>query len=134
VTDSARPGRPPTVLWVTLGLLLVSAALITIGLLALPSLMFSKVEPVEPVLATESNARTLAAQLSHPMTDQEIADAVARQPGATVVEVRHEPGTTAVLVSVPDSIVEPKAHACYLFTLREGTVSHDEATGCPDVP
>ncbi|MGB3442056.1 MAG: hypothetical protein WBA97_25195 [Actinophytocola sp.] len=118
-----------------IGVLLAGFALIMIGLLVFPRLVFPRNRPVsEPLLATESNARVAADRLDFSMSDQEITDAVLWQPGAVVGALRREGDVITVLVSVPDSIVEPRTHACYRFTLRRHReVSYEEAQGCPAV-
>jgi hypothetical protein len=129
------PARLPTVARVAIGVLLAGVTLVIIGLLVFPRLVFPRDRPVsEPVLATASNARVVADRLDFSMSDQEIADAVLRQPGAVVGDLRREGDVTTVLVSVPESIVELRTHACYRFTMRRHhDASYEEAQGCPDV-
>ncbi|MFC4859474.1 hypothetical protein [Actinophytocola glycyrrhizae] len=135
MTDDAKQDGLPIALRVTIGVLLVGAMLVVIGALTLPRLMFPEDRPAaEPILATEANAGALAERLTFSMSDQEITETVLQQPGAVFVELRHDAEITRVLVSVPDSIVEPRTHTCYQFTLlQHKDVAYEEAPGCPDV-
>ncbi|MGB3441083.1 MAG: hypothetical protein WBA97_20220 [Actinophytocola sp.] len=134
--DDVRPARLPITVRVAIGIVVAGMTLVVVGLLVFPSLVFPEDRSTgKSVVATESSAQVLAERLRYSMTDQDITDEVAKQRGSTVVELRHEPDVTTVLVSIPASVVEPTTHACYRFSLRQRhDVAYEKATGCPDVP
>jgi hypothetical protein len=120
---------------VIIGLVLAGLTLTAIGLLVWPYLMFPANRPTggTPVVATESTASRLADELTFTMSDQEITGTVG-DTGSTVVSVRRAPDRTTVLVSIPDSVVEPVSPACYQFVLTSDNVTYEEAAGCPPPP
>lgn len=133
--NDVKPAGLPTAMRVAVGIVAAGLTLTVIGLLVFPSLLFPADRPTgEPVVATESSAQVLAKRLQVSMTDQEIFDEVATQKGSTVVEIRRTPAMTTVLVSIPASVVQPTTRACYEFTLREGDITYETSTACPDVP
>ena len=134
--DDVRPAGLPTAARVAVGIVLAGITLAAVGLLVFPYLMFPKNQPTsEPVVVTEGAAQVLADQLSFSMSDQEITDTVTRQGGAAVVELRHGADATTVLVSIPNSVVEPTTRACYRFTLpQHRDITYEETSGCPALP